>query len=66
AIVIEVRSRDEVANGFTKKILPDGVGARHPAFDVTPARLVTAIFTERGVIEPVGPLAVEALAKKDG
>ena len=31
---------------------PDGVGARHPAFDVTPARYIRAIFTERGAASP--------------
>jgi methylthioribose-1-phosphate isomerase len=31
------------------ELLPDGVPVRHPAFDVTPARLVTAIVTEAGV-----------------
>jgi len=30
-------------------VLPEGVPVRHPAFDVTPARLVSAIVTERGV-----------------
>ena len=29
-----------------------GVAVRHPAFDVTPARLITAIITERGVLRP--------------
>jgi methylthioribose-1-phosphate isomerase len=32
------------------RIAPDGVTAAHPAFDVTPARMVTAIITERGVV----------------
>ena len=45
---------------------PDGGGARapgsprlNPAFDVTPAELVTAIFTEAGVLEPPYPEAIE-------
>jgi methylthioribose-1-phosphate isomerase len=40
-------------------LVPDGVGARHPAFDVTPAALITAIFTERGESAPaeIGGLA---------
>jgi methylthioribose-1-phosphate isomerase len=50
AIPIEERSRDEVARVGDRWILPEGVGARHPAFDVTPAALVTAIFTERGEV----------------
>ncbi len=52
AIPIEERSRDEVARIGSRVLVPDGVGARHPAFDVTPAALVTAIFTERGEVAP--------------
>ena len=52
AIPIEERSRDEVALIGGRSILPEGVGARHPAFDITPAALITAIFTERGEIDP--------------
>ena len=37
---------------FPTTLIPDGVGARHPAFDVTPAELITAIFTERGELRP--------------
>ncbi|HVY49176.1 MAG TPA: S-methyl-5-thioribose-1-phosphate isomerase, partial [Minicystis sp.] len=52
AIPIEERSRDEVVRIGERVLVPEGVGARHPAFDVTPARLVTAIVTERGVFAP--------------
>jgi methylthioribose-1-phosphate isomerase len=48
-IPIEERGRDEIALLGTRSILPDGVPVRHPAFDVTPARLVTAIVTECGI-----------------
>jgi methylthioribose-1-phosphate isomerase len=48
-IPIEERGRAEIAQLGGRKILPDGVGVRHPAFDVTPARLVSAIITERGI-----------------
>lgn len=48
AIVIEERSRDEVAKVGSTVLVPPDVPARHPAFDVTPAALITAIFTERG------------------
>ncbi|MFO0589983.1 MAG: S-methyl-5-thioribose-1-phosphate isomerase [Polyangiaceae bacterium] len=51
-IPIEQRSRDEVAKVGGATLIPDGVGARHPAFDVTPAELITAIFTERGEFKP--------------
>ncbi|WP_053239005.1 S-methyl-5-thioribose-1-phosphate isomerase [Sandaracinus amylolyticus] len=50
AIPIEERSRDEVAKVGASVLVEDGIPCRHPAFDVTPARLVRAIYTERGVI----------------
>ncbi|MCC6176853.1 MAG: S-methyl-5-thioribose-1-phosphate isomerase [Chloroflexi bacterium] len=49
AIPIEERSSDEVTHIRGIQIAPDGVAAAHPAFDVTPARYVTAIVTEQGV-----------------
>jgi methylthioribose-1-phosphate isomerase len=52
AIPIEERGRDEVAIIAGRRVVPEGVAARHPAFDVTPAELVTAIFTERGELAP--------------
>ncbi|WP_437637717.1 S-methyl-5-thioribose-1-phosphate isomerase [Sorangium sp. So ce854] len=48
SIPIEERSRDELAVVGGRRVIPPGVPVRHPAFDVTPAELVTAIFTERG------------------
>jgi len=51
AIPIEERGRDEVARLGGVSLVPDGVAVRHPAFDVTPARLVTALVTERGVVQ---------------
>ena len=51
-IPIEERSSAEVLTISGRRIAPEGVNARHPAFDVTPARLITAIITERGVAEP--------------
>lgn len=49
-IPIEERSSAEVVQVFSERIAPEGVTAAHPAFDVTPARLVTAIITECGVL----------------
>jgi len=49
AIPIEERSSREVTHIFDRAIAPTGVRAGHPAFDVTPAELVTGIVTERGV-----------------
>jgi methylthioribose-1-phosphate isomerase len=49
-IPIEERSAQEVVEISGTRVAPEGVHVRHPAFDVTPARLVTAIITERGVL----------------
>ncbi len=51
-IPIEERSPEEVVQIAGKYIAPPGTKARHIAFDVTPHRLVTAFFTERGVALP--------------
>jgi methylthioribose-1-phosphate isomerase len=50
-IPIEERSPEEVTHLAGVRISPD-VHAAHPAFDVTPARFITAIITERGVARP--------------
>jgi methylthioribose-1-phosphate isomerase len=52
AIPIEERSPDEVTGWRGHRAAPEGVGAWNPAFDVTPADLVTAFVTDRGVIAP--------------
>ncbi|MEO8564046.1 MAG: S-methyl-5-thioribose-1-phosphate isomerase [bacterium] len=49
-IVIEHRADDELGRGFQSPVAPLGVGAYNPAFDVTPAELVTAFITDRGVL----------------
>ena len=51
-IVIEERESREITHGFGRQTAPDGVTVYNPAFDVTPADLVTAIITERGVVRP--------------
>ncbi len=51
-IPIEERSAEEVLLIGGVRIAPEGVAARHPAFDVTPADLVSAIVTEDGVHRP--------------
>jgi len=50
-IPIEERSPEEVTNGFGKRTAPEGVKVFNPAFDVTPAKNITAIITEKGVIK---------------
>ncbi len=56
-IPIEQRAAAEVTHHGGKQLTPDGVGIENPAFDVTPARYVTAIITERGVFRPPFALA---------
>ena len=50
SIPIEERSAGEVVDIHGLRVAPEGISVRHPAFDVTPARLVTALITERGVL----------------
>jgi methylthioribose-1-phosphate isomerase len=49
-IPIEERSASEVTSIGGVEMAPAGIHVRHPAFDVTPARLITAIITDRGVL----------------
>jgi methylthioribose-1-phosphate isomerase len=49
-IPIEERSPDEISRWLGKQTAPDDVDIYNPAFDVTPADLVTAIITEKGVV----------------
>lgn len=51
-IPIEERDGSEVTTLAGQSICPPGVGARNPAFDVTPGRLVSAFITDRGVLQP--------------
>ena len=48
-IPIEQRDAKEVTHIAGKQMVPDGVGVENPAFDVTPAKYVAAIITEKGV-----------------
>lgn len=52
-IPIEQRAPEEITEGFGRRTAPTGIDVYNPAFDVTPARLIRAIITERGVISPV-------------
>ena len=52
-IPIEERDSREITHGFGRQTAPDGVGVYNPAFDVTPAEYITALITERGLIQPV-------------
>ena len=48
-IPIEQRNQMEVTHIAGKQMVPDGVGVENPAFDVTPARYIAAIITEKGI-----------------
>ncbi len=52
-IPIEERDAREITEPGGLRIAPEGAAAFNPAFDVTPAELITALITERGVIQPV-------------
>lgn len=51
-IPIEERPAREVTHVGPTRIVPERAAVRNPAFDITPAALVTAIITERGVLRP--------------
>ncbi len=59
AIPIEERPAEEVTCGFDRRTAPEGVDVYNPAFDVTPASLITALITEHGVIRPVDRTSIE-------
>jgi methylthioribose-1-phosphate isomerase len=52
-IPIEERSPEEIICGFGKATAPPHVNVYNPAFDVTPAELISSIITEAGIIQPV-------------
>ena len=61
AIPIEERAAAEVLRPLGVQAAPKGAEAFNPAFDVTPAELITAIITERGIIQDVGRKTVAAV-----
>ena len=52
-IPIEERDGEEIRRFFGQQTAPDGIDIYNPAFDVTPAELITGIITEHGIISPV-------------
>lgn len=63
AIEIEERDAGEVLTVGGVDVAPAGTPVRNPAFDVTPAALVSALVTERGVAAPVDAASVAALVE---
>ncbi|HOR62014.1 MAG TPA: S-methyl-5-thioribose-1-phosphate isomerase [Smithellaceae bacterium] len=62
-IPIEERQADEVTTFRGAQAAPKGMKVYNPAFDVTPARLITAMITERGVLTPPFPAAIARLKR---
>lgn len=65
-IAIELRNPDEVHHAGGSRLTPPAAQAVNPAFDMTPARLITAIITDAGVLHPpYGRSIAEALSGTD-
>ena len=63
-IPIEQRAATEVTHSNGKQMTPHGVAIENPAFDVTPAKYVTAIITERGVLRGPYEQSIQVMAKQ--
>jgi methylthioribose-1-phosphate isomerase len=63
-IPIEQRAATEVTHSNGKQMTPHGVAIENPAFDVTPAKYVTAIITERGVLRAPYDQSIQNMAKQ--
>jgi methylthioribose-1-phosphate isomerase len=61
-IPIEQRNPREVTHSSGQQVTPNGVNIENPAFDVTPARYITAIITERGVLRAPYSDAIRSMA----
>jgi methylthioribose-1-phosphate isomerase len=65
-IPIEQRNAKEVSHIAGKQMVPDGVGIENPAFDVTPAKYVAAIITDKGVARAPYTESLAQLAAQEG
>jgi methylthioribose-1-phosphate isomerase len=63
AIPIEERAESEVTGYRGQRWAPEGVRVRNPAFDVTPAELISALICEKGVISGPGPEQLARLGR---
>ena len=63
-IPIEQRAATEVTHSNGRQMTPHGVAIENPAFDVTPAKYVTAIITERGVLRAPYEQSIQNMAKQ--
>ncbi|MBI3119270.1 MAG: S-methyl-5-thioribose-1-phosphate isomerase, partial [Candidatus Hydrogenedentes bacterium] len=62
-IPIELRPAEEVSQGFGPRTAPALAAIYNPAFDVTPARLITGFITEKGIIAPPFREGIAALSE---
>lgn len=60
-IPIEQRASAEITHAFGRQTAPDGCDTYNPAFDVAPAENITALITEKGVIQPVTKSRIQAV-----
>ncbi|MEI8140214.1 MAG: S-methyl-5-thioribose-1-phosphate isomerase [bacterium] len=65
-IPIEERAAEEITMGFGRRTAPEGVKTYSPAFDVTPAALITAIVCEKGILYPPFALTPGLTTAKSG
>jgi len=65
-IEIELRDGNELTTFAGERVAPEAARGYNPAFDVTPARLISAIVTEHGVVEPAEGAGVDALVQEVG
>jgi len=63
-IPIEQRKPEEITLAFGKRTAPENVRVYNPAFDVTPAELISAIITEVGIIHPVDEQHVRGIVRQ--
>ncbi len=63
-IIIEERDAEEIRSLGSTKTAPDNIPVYNPAFDVTPAELITGIVTEKGVLVPPYKESIKMLEKK--
>jgi len=63
-IIVEERVPEEVTTCGGRRIAPEGIDVANPAFDITPARLITAIITEKGVVRAPYKDGLARLAEK--
>ncbi len=63
-IPVEERNREEVTHILDKRIAPEGAKVYNPSFDITPGDLISAIITEKGIIENPEKNKIQSLLKE--